>query len=109
MWEKIVLNINNLSTLWGIGLAGGGVRILLDPKRRSFIQILSYLIVASVVCFGVGLYLIESDISMGVSFACMFCAGFFCHSLLNHVIKNEQSYIEGIEKRIKKKVVNDEE
>ncbi len=109
MWEKIVLNIYNLYTLLGIGLGGGAVRILLEPKRRSFLQIISYFIVASIVCFGVGIYLIDREINTSLSFGCMFCAGFFCHSLLNHIIKNEQGYIESIEKRIKKKVGNDED
>ncbi|MGL6009426.1 MAG: hypothetical protein ACRC1D_08215 [Culicoidibacterales bacterium] len=104
MWERILVNLSNLITLSGIGFLGGFTRVIVEPKRRSFLQIMSYLLVSSVVCFGVGLYFVESDWSMAVSFAGMFSAGFFCHSLLNHVVKNEQGYIDAIEKKIKRKI-----
>lgn len=103
MWAKIIDNITNLFVLLGMGMFGGFTRVLLEPIRRSFLQIISYMIVSSFVCVGAGLYFIESEWGLFVSFLGMFCAGFFSHSLLNYLIKNEDVYIKTIEKIVKER------
>lgn len=108
LWEKIIQNLNSLISLWGMGLMAGVVRMLLEPHSRGFVQIVVYMFVVSILCVCVGLFFIEKQIGLGLSFAGMFCTGFFAHTLLNYVMKNEEEYLSLFDQKLRDKVNDDE-